>query len=310
MRISEKEEIVSWLLSGDVSIQYQVYRDLLCKEKTKLQNRIAEEGWGKKFLSFQNSNGHWGREFYFPKWTSSHYTLLDLKNLGISPNSPPIKKTLKLIFNKEMQADQKYVVPSRTVSTDICINGMVLNYSSYFKFPENFLTSIVDYLINNQMKDGGYNCMSPRSGAVHSSLHTTLSVLEGFYEFRRNGYTYKIKEIKNIEKDCLEFIFQHKLYKSDKSGKIINKDFLKFPFPCRWRYDILRCLDYFQHAKIKYDSRMNDAIEALLNKRGKDGLWTLQAKWPGEFHFEMERPGKASRQNTLRALRVLKHFNI
>ena len=304
------EEIIEWLLNGDVSIQYQVHRDLQGKENRILQNRIAKEGWGRKILSFQNSSGHWGRGFYFPKWTSSHYTLLDLKNLGISPNSFPIKKTLKLIFHQEMKADQKYAVPSRSVSTDICINGMVLNYASYFKFPEKYLASIVDYLMENQMDDGGYNCMSPRSGAVHSSLHTTLSVLEGLLEFRKNDYAYRIKDIQSIEKDCLEFILQHKLFKSDKSGEIINKDFLKLSFPGRWRYDILRCLDYFQNARIKYDSRIYDAIEVILKKRRKDGLWNLQAKWPGEFHFEMEEPGKPSRWNTLRALRVLNYFNI
>ncbi|MDX1699134.1 MAG: hypothetical protein R3250_00890 [Melioribacteraceae bacterium] len=306
----EKEEIIEWLLSGDVSIQYQTYRDLLDKKNGRLQNRIAQEGWGKKFLSFQNNNGHWGRGFYFPKWTSSHYTLLDLKNLGLPQNSLPIKKTLKLIFNKEMKPEEKYAAPSRTVSTDICINGMVLNYASYFKYPEKHLTSIVDYLLENQMIDGGYNCISPRSGAVHSSLHTTLSVLEGFYEYKKNDYTYRIKDIQSMEKDCLEFILQHKLFKSDKTMEIINKDFLKLSFPCRWRYDILRCLDYFQYAKLRYDPRIDDAIEVLLNKRRKDGLWNLQAKWPGEFHFEMEKPGKPSRWNTLRVMRVFNHFKI
>ena len=32
----------------------------------------------------------------------------------------------------------------------------------------------------------------------------------------------KIKELIGIEKQCIEFILQHKLYKSDKTGKIIN----------------------------------------------------------------------------------------
>ena len=37
-----QEQLINWLLEGDVSIQYQVWRDLLGKEKTELQNRIAE----------------------------------------------------------------------------------------------------------------------------------------------------------------------------------------------------------------------------------------------------------------------------
>ena len=67
-----QQEIIDWLLSGDVSIQYQVFRDLLGIDKRQLQSRIATEGWGKKLLSQRKDNGHWGKKFYAPKWISSH----------------------------------------------------------------------------------------------------------------------------------------------------------------------------------------------------------------------------------------------
>ncbi len=137
------------------------------------------------------------------------------------------------------------------VSKDICINGMVLNYSSYFNEEEELLKPIIDYLLNSQMKDGGFNCQSTRKGSMHSSLHTTLSVLEGFFEFRRNNYSYRIDEIIKVENESIEFILQHKLYKSDKNGEIINSNFTRMPYPSRWKYDILRCLDYFQFANLK-----------------------------------------------------------
>ena len=92
--------------------------------------------------------------------------------------------------------------------------------------------------------------------------------------------------------------------------KIINKDFLKISYPRRWRYDILSALDYFQHSKTKWDPRMQPAIDILLKKRNKDGTWNVQAKHPGKTHFDMEKPGTPSRWNTLRALRILKHFQI
>ena len=44
-----------------------------------------------RFLRERRQEGHWGRGFYQPKWTSTHYTILDLKNLGISPNNEQIK---------------------------------------------------------------------------------------------------------------------------------------------------------------------------------------------------------------------------
>jgi len=107
-----------------------------------------------------------------------------------------------------------------------------------------------------------------------------------------------------------EFILQHRLYKSDKTGEIIDNKMTRFTYPCRWRYDVLRALDYFQDTKVSYDSRMDDAIELLLQKRTSDQKWKLQAKHPGEVHLDMEIPGKKSRWNTLRAMRVLKYFGV
>jgi hypothetical protein len=302
--------IIEWLLEGDVSIQYQVYRDLLSKDDKDLQNRISSEGWGAQFLSKRKSDGHWGMKFYQPKWTSSHYTLLDLRNLGIQPEEPLIKASINMIMDHEKGIDGG-VNPSGTINqSDVCINGMVLNYACYFNTEESKLHSVVDFILSQLMNDGGFNCRLNRSGAVHSSLHTTLSVLEGITEYQKNRYQYRLDEMLTAKKTAQEFILQHQLFLSDKTGKIINKDFLKLSYPGRWRYDILRALDYFQYDKAKWDERMTPAIEVLLNKRRKDGKWPVQAKHPGQVHFEMEKAGQASRWNTLRALRVLNYFKL
>jgi hypothetical protein len=78
---------------------------LLDQDKPGLRKQIETKGWGKQFLSRRQGNGHWGRAFYQPKWTSSHYTLLDLKNLGISPNNKAIQETLSIIFKNKKGPD-------------------------------------------------------------------------------------------------------------------------------------------------------------------------------------------------------------
>lgn len=171
--------------------------------------------------------------------------------------------------------------------------------------------SIVDFLINEHMNDGGFNCYSNRrGGAIHSSVHSTISVLEGISEYENNGYKYRLKRLIEAKERAIEFLLIHKLFKSHRSGAIMDKKMLMLSYPSRWRYDILRALDYFRLAGIDYDNRMDDAIEILLKKRRKDGKWPLQARHSGQTHFEMEETGKPSRWKTLRALRVLRHFNI
>lgn len=306
-----EDDIYDWLLSGDVAIQYQVYRDLLGTDKKTLRNRISSEGWGARFLRKRNKEGYWGRGFYQPKWTSTHYTLLDLKNLNIPPNNKEVKQSISLVINTLKAPDGGIFPAGLEKKSDVCINGMFLNYASYFQMKEDDLKSVVDFLLNEHMGDGGFNCYSNRRrGAVHSSMHSTLSVLEGIYEYQRNGYSYRKAELVKARDNAIEFLLVHKLFRSHRSGEIIDKKMLMLSYPCRWRYDILRALDYFQLQGLAYDCRMDDAIEVLLKKRRSDGTWPLQARHPGQTHFEMEKSGKPSRWNTLRILRVLKHFDI
>jgi hypothetical protein len=306
-----KQEILKWLLNGDVAIQYQTKRDLLNINDEDLQNRIAREGWGSQFLSQRKSNGHWGDRFYQPKWISTHYTLLDLRNLNIKQDNQSIKDTINMTLDTYKADDGGIQLgPSTSNHSDVCVNGMFLNYASYFKSGEQKLESIVDSILNEIMADGGFNCRTTRSGATHSSLHSTISVLEGFATFQKEGYTYRKTDLKRAIQSAQEFILLHQLFISDRTGKIIKNEFLKLSYPSRWKYDILRALDYFQYAGGEWDDRMKPAIDVILKKRRKDGAWNVQAAHPGKVHVEMEKAGKSSRWNTLRVLRVLKHFQL
>jgi hypothetical protein len=305
----DEHKLIAWLLEGDISIQYQVHRDLMASELPQLRERIATEGWGAQFLSFRKKEGHWGQRFYQPKWISTHYTILDIKNLNISQNNKAIRQSLSQIIQNLKGPDGGIFPIGIEKKGELCINGMFLNYASYFGTKEDDLKSIVDFLLSEHMKDGGFNCNSNRTGATHSSMHTTISILEGIHEYAKNGYRYRLEELQEAEERSRAFLLQHRLFRSDRTGHIIDKKWLMLSYPSRWKYDILRALDYFQFAGINYDPRMQDAIEVLNKKRRKDGKWPVQAKHPGQTHFEMEKTGGPSRWNTLRAMRVLKHFS-
>ncbi|MEZ5199127.1 MAG: hypothetical protein R2764_22915 [Bacteroidales bacterium] len=306
-----KQEVIHWLLEGDVSIQYQVWRDLHSIEHKELQSRIGKEGWGAHYLSKRKPDGHWGLQFYQPKWISTHYTLLDLRNLFLPPDNEMVKESLEFILKTSKAEDGGIQLgPSTSHRSDVCVNGMFLNYASYFQTEEHKLCSIIDSILGEIMPDGGFNCRTTRSGAKHSSLHTTISVLEGFEAYLQSNYNYRRDEVNKAKMTSLDFLLQHQVFLSDKTGKIIDPAFLRLTFPSRWRYDILRALDYFRYAGVVWDERMHPAIEVLLKKRNKDLTWNLQARHLGQVHFEMEKAGKPSRWNTLRALRVLKHFKM
>ncbi len=304
-------EIINWLLQGDVAIQYQVHRDLLTNDRKDLQARITTEGWGAQLLSKRQAAGHWGQAFYQPKWISSHYTLMDLRNLCIAPSNSLIKESIDQILQTEKGGKEHCILPiGKNGVCDMCINGMFLNYAAYFQTNEEPLKSVVDFILSQRMPDGGFNCRLNRSGATHSSMHTTISTLEGIVEYEKNGYTYRLAELQKTKATCVEFLLLHQLYLSDRTGAIIHKDFLRLTYPDRWKYNILRALDCFQEGNIPWDKRLRPAIDVLLKKRNKEGTWNVQAKYPGKIHFEMEKAGKPSRWNTLRVMRVFQYFDI
>jgi hypothetical protein len=284
-----------------------VHRDLLDQDRPDLQARIATEGWGAKFLSRRKASGHWGRTYYQPKWISTHYTLLDLKSLAIAPDQPDARQALGHALERNMTPDGGVNISSAKPHSDTCVNGMFLNLACYFGMPEPALRSIVDLLLSGHMHDGGFNCELSR-GAVHSSLHTTISVLEGIHEYAANGYSYRLPELQQAAAAGREFILQHQLYRSHRTGEVIDNRMLLLCFPPRWYFDVLRGLDYFWAAGFDHDPRMHDALDVLSGKRRKDGKWPVQGKKSGQVHFDMERTGQPSRWNTLRALRVLRRF--
>lgn len=82
--------------------------------------------------------------------------------------------------------------------------------------------------------------------------------------------------------------------------------FTRFAFPTWWHYDVLRGLEFLRRAGVAPEARLGEAIDLVLSKRGADGRWLLEARYPGEMPVELgEAVGQPSRWITLRALRVL-----
>lgn len=299
--------ILNWLLSGDQSIAYQASRDLHNTDKKKLnrlKKKIINTGWGRQFLDKRNNEtGLWGNGIYSPKWISTTYTMLDLKNIGLPPDTKNYIESGIILINKLWKIPQK----KKDRYMDLCVCGMLLNLCCYAKIDVPKIKEIIDFILDKQFDDGGWNCRW-LTDKKHSSLHTTINILEGLKEYLESNHSYKKKELFSSIKKAHEFILMHNLFKSDKTKKIIHKNMTMLSYPTRWQYDILRCMDYFQSVNVKYDRRMDDALEIIIKKKLKNNRWPVQMKHAGLVHFDMEKTGKESRWNTLRALRVLKKY--
>lgn len=228
--------------------------------------------------------------------------------LGISQDQPQVRDSIARIIAGLKGPDGGIYPTGAKQHSDVCVNGMFLNYAAYFAMPEADLTSIVDFLLGQQMADGGFNCFSNTVGARHNSLNSTISVLEDIHEYVAGGYRYRAADLQRAAEQSREFILLHRFFKSDHTGQVIRKDFLKLTYPPRWKFNILRALDRFQLVGAGFDARLSDALAVICAKRMPDGRWPVVAGHPGQVHFSMEKPRAPGRWNTLQAMRVLRAY--
>lgn len=190
-------------------------------------------------------------------------------------------------------------LPKASYEPDICISAMWLRLAAYFDHHDDRIPDVLEWVFENQLEDGGWNCDTVRSGSRHSSYHTSILVLEA------------LAEIDDPKHDAVaatgrEFFLNHRMFKSHRTGEVSHRAYTMLSFPPRWHYDVLRGLEYFQSVNAAHDERLDDALDVVRSKQRRDGLWPVQNKHAGRVWFDMEVGRQPSRWNTLRALRVLR----
>ena len=304
-------EILDWLLDSDPAVRWQVMRDLTDEPADVVaaeRSKVATEGWGARLLTLQEPGGQWDGGTYqpgwadpyvfVPAWTSTTYTLLLLRDLGLDPESEQARRAVALVRdNSKWEHDGQ---PFFEGEVEACINGMAVAIGAYFG---EDVSGIVDRLLGEQMADGGWNC-DAEIGSTRGSFHSTISVLEGLLEHEKA--TGGSAEEKEVRLKGEEYLLERRMFRSLSSGGVIDPDWTHFSFPTRWHYDVLRGLDYLRSAGAVPDERTTEAVEIVEQRRGEDGRWPLENTHPGPVHFAIdEGDGQPSRWNTLRALRVL-----
>ena len=87
------KETLAWLLEGDAAIRWQTLRDLVEAPERSVERerrKVASEGWGARMLALQGADGRWASGqssdggLYSPKWTSTTYSLLLLRDFGLT----------------------------------------------------------------------------------------------------------------------------------------------------------------------------------------------------------------------------------
>jgi hypothetical protein len=305
------DAVLDWLLEGDPSIRWQALRDLKGAGEQALlraQRLVAKDGWGARLLGLQDPDGRWAGGIYNPKWTSTTYTMLLLRGMGLSPGHPQAMRASKVLLDTGFWRDGGInFFPRSYPRSETCVSSMVLAVLSWFRLDDPRVDQLAEHVIAQQMPDGGWNCraMPGYGGATHGSFHTSILALEALRDYLifRGG---RAAAARDAQVRGREFLLVHRMFRSHRTGAVVKSQMTRFAFPPQWHYDVLRGLDHFQDAGAPSDERLEDAIGLLEKRRQQDGRWLFPTGYRGKTFFEMERVGEPSRWNTLRALRVLR----
>jgi len=307
--MNRDDELVPWLLEGDPAVRWQVLRDLQGASEPAVRReraRVAREGWGRRLLDRQGKDGRWESHrgpaafhgLYIPKWTSTTYTMLLLRHLGLSAEDEQGRAGCReLVEGAEWFPSGGLGYFGSYRAPEPCVSAMVLSILEAFAYEARPRVRLARFLLSAQKEDGGWNC---ELGARHSSFNTTCSALEAL---QLRPPTARVRE---VMARGFEFFLRHQLFCSHRTGKPAKSAFLRLAPLVGWQFNVLRGLELFARANAPRDERLEKAVAIVLKRRRKDGRWLAVAPPAGALHFELEPAGAPSRWTTLRCLRVLR----
>ena len=224
-------------------------------------------------LAGQRAGGGFGVHPY-SKWRGAHWRLVSLVELGVPKSNRAARAAASTVLEWIAEPSEPRVIRGlerRHASMEgnalavCCRLGMARNRR---------VRRLVDVLLRSQWPDGGWNCRSDLD-ARHSSFHESLAPIWGLFEYHRA----------TGDADALtaagrtgELLLEHRLFRSSRTGKVIDSQWLNIHWPHYWHYDFFHGLRAVAMLGLLRDPRALEAKELLAGKQMRDGTWRADGR--------------------------------
>lgn len=342
--VSIPKQTIEWLLErNEPSVRYYTLTRLIGKsdrdaDAKEARAQIGRRGWAAKILARQKERTWWDNpsHCYIPKYASCVWNLIVLADLGMTSGDIRISRACEHFMNLHNVKSGGFSLRpagSGRHGPHVCLTGnMVASCSRLGYGGDARVTRAADWLVSQQLPDGGWNCYA-RFGSKHGSFKSTIEPLWGLAEALK--FVDKSEWRKSAERGA-EFLLRHRLYRSESTGSVVMLDFTKLHYPLHYHYDILHALRVLHDLGLNDDPRLDDPLRLLLSKRTPQGRWPLEGAYRGWTHpqsadgdnvkrpeeeevvergwgkgrtLQFEEAGKPSKWITMRAIIALSGFS-
>jgi hypothetical protein len=311
---------IRWLLEPeDPSVRYLTLIDLLGESARSPEARraaaaIPRAPLVRALLDGQKPDAGFGVHPY-AKWVGAHWRLVSLVELGIPARDrlarAAYEDVLRWLHGGEHAASLREVAGRWRCHASQEGNALAVG-ARLGLARDARVVALAERLLAWQWPDGGWNCDS-RPPATHSSFHESLATLWGVAEYARATGS---RRARSAASRAAEFLLRHRLFRSESSGAVIHRDFVRPHWPPYWHYDLFRALAVLARLdpRLVRDPRAAEAVEIVAAARDRDGRWRAGARY---WRIPSERAGRPpeavdwgtrgpSKHVTLNALRVLR----
>jgi hypothetical protein len=284
----------------------------------KQRARTSTEGFGARLLALQDADGQWAGGAFFPAdfdasgpeaaepgaqpWTATTWTLNSLREWGVDADVLGERRTAELLTENSRWEYEN--LPYWDGEVDCCINAWTVANGVRLGAA---ITGIVEWFVEHQLPDGGWNCEWVE-GSSRSSFHSTLNALKGLLAY--DAATGGTAATHAARRSGEEYLLRRGLFRRLSTGEPVGPWVDRFAYPFRWRYSVLTAAEYFRQAALHDggapDPRMTDAIALVRRARQPEGTWLQAGRQPGRMWFEVDvAAGELSKWLTLYGTRVL-----
>jgi hypothetical protein len=107
-------------------------------------------------------------------------------------------------------------------------------------------------------------------------VHESLGLLWGLSAYHRaTGDAVAGEAVRR----AAEFFLERRLFRSRRTGEVIDPNWLRFRHPAYYHYDVFQALWVLGRAGYLHDSRVHEALDLVASRRRPDGRWNANGRW-------------------------------